>query len=119
MLRLVPTGFADDLEYGISLIKQRLFDKALVIPKSNDMILRRELEKLTGDGTSHVLSPLINLIVGFDRHQNIFSRDELIEKHKTKKRRELTGVSRAAWEDLQNIKDRLQREAEYQRDLYK
>jgi len=112
-LRLIPTEFTDDPEFGIALIKQRLFDKTLVIPKSNDIILRRELEKMTHDGTSHVLCPLINLIVGFDRHKNIFSPNEFIEKHKTKQRCALTGVSRAAWEELQMLRERLEQEDEY------
>ena len=112
-LRLIPADFTNDLEHGISFIKQWLFDKALLIPRSNDIILRRELEKMTGDATSHVLCPLINLIVGFDLQKKIFPPEEFIKQHKLKQGRALTGVSRAAWEELQMLRERLEQEDEY------
>jgi hypothetical protein len=102
----VPVQFEEDNDYGLPLIKQWLADKALYIPK--DTILRRELRKITIDSISFVIDPLKWLITGFEICERHFSTELFEQKKKSENRKGLTGISAAAWDELDRYRAKVE-----------
>ena len=96
--------FLEHDDPGIALIRDWLSDRSLEVPKTPPTILRRELEKMTDDSTSYVIAPLKLLLVGFEIQNELFLPPWGPEDRKKELRTGLTGASRAAWEELDRIR---------------
>jgi hypothetical protein len=75
-VRVSPALHPEDVDYGLSLIREWLQDDALDVPKYNPTILRQQLGSLTTEtlelGT--VIDPLRYLVSGFTHHQPTIRR---------------------------------------------
>jgi hypothetical protein len=113
----VPVQFEEDNDYGLPLIKQWIVDKALYIPK--DTILAKELGKMTSGSISFVIDPLKWLIGGFEICERHFSPEAFEEKKKSENRKSLTGISAAAWDEIDRYRAKVEEQRqEYEMDLF-
>jgi hypothetical protein len=75
-VRVRPALHPEDVDYGLSLVREWLQDDALDVPKFHPTILRRQLGSLTAEtlelGT--VIDPLRFLVSGFTHHRPTIRR---------------------------------------------
>ena len=112
----IPPQIEENDDHGLPLIRQWLADKSLEILK--DTILGRELGKMTSDSISFVIDPLKWLVAGFEICERHFSIELFEEKKKSESRKGLTGVSKAAWLDLDRYRKIIKEQQEYEMDLF-
>ena len=80
-MRVARALHPQDVDYGVSLIRDWLGDNALDVPQYTSTILRRQLGSMTAEtvGLMSVLDPLRFLVSAFVNNPPVFVRSDQVE----------------------------------------
>ena len=80
-VRVARALHPQDVDYGVSLIREWLGDNALDVPQYTSTILRRQLGSMTAEtvGLMSVIDPLRFLVSGFVNNPPVFVRSDQVE----------------------------------------
>jgi len=115
-LRIIPAIYSADVTQGVDLLNQ--WSEKIDIPEES--ILRRQLKNIKRDScddpSHYTFTALRFLLAGF-KHDKSFSERSVEKKRakalKEESRKKLTGADRAAWSELDEIREELDQEEDW------